>query len=113
MKLEIFEHSNREFLIQIGQNQIDNSEIVDAAAKTDIWFHGAHSSSCHIILKNTTTKIRDIPRQVIKRCAYLCKINSQLKTQKKCNIMYTKIENVVSTSIPGQVSVETYKLISV
>jgi len=112
MKLEIFAHQNTDFIIQIGQNQIDNDEIVVAAEETDIWFHGADASSCHVILKNTT-KMRDIPRQVIKRCAYLCKINSLLRKQKKCNIMYTKIENVVSTDIPGQVKVETYKLISV
>ena len=112
MKLEIFVHENTDFLIQIGQNQMDNSEMVVAAVETDIWFHGADGPSCHVILKNTS-KLRDIPRQLIKRCAYLCKINSQLKTQKKCNIMYAKIENVVSINIPGQVSVETYKLISV
>jgi predicted ribosome quality control (RQC) complex YloA/Tae2 family protein len=112
MKLEIFVHENTDYLIQIGQNQIDNDEIVVAAVETDIWFHGADDSSCHVILKNTI-KLRDIPRQVIKRCAYLCKINSQLRKQKKCNIMYTKIENVVCTDIPGQVRVETYKLLSI
>ena len=112
MKLEIFVHENTDYLIQIGQNQIDNDEIVVAAVETDIWFHGADGSSCHVILKNTI-KLRDIPRQVIKRCAYLCKINSNLRKQNTCNIMYTKIENVVRTNIPGQVRVETYKLISI
>ncbi len=112
MKLTIFTHENVDYLIQMGQNKQDNWDLIDAAINTDIWFHVENEPSDHIILKNVAN-LRDIPRQVIKRCAYLCKINSKSKTQQKCNIMYTIIENVTKTHIVGQVHVEIYKTVAV
>ena len=78
---------NNEYIIKIGQNRRDNFDIIDAACSNDIWFHVEGMSSCHVILK-TEQKMSGIPLQVIKRCAYLCKINSKAKTQSKCNISY-------------------------
>ena len=67
---------------------------------------------CFRILKNIN-KIRDIPLPVIKRCAYLCKINSKAKTQKKCSVIYTQIKNVIKTEHVGQVAVSSFKTVSI
>jgi predicted ribosome quality control (RQC) complex YloA/Tae2 family protein len=112
MKLELFNYKSNDYSIVIGQNKNDNFEIIDAANETDIWFHVQGESSCHIILKNTGS-VKEIPKQVVKRCAYLCKINSKAKTQSQCSVMYTPVNNVTKTKIIGQVTVNTYKLVNV
>ena len=115
MKTEIFEFKNSEYTIYVGQNKNENWEIIDAAAETDIWFHIEDTASCHVVLVNLNgVKLRDIPHQVIKRCAYLCKINSSLlvKRMSKCNVIYTPILEVVKTDIVGQVKVTNYKTVS-
>ena len=112
MKTEIFNHKSVEYIIHIGQNKVDNFAIIDESICTDIWFHVSNMPSCHVILK-TTEKMSNIPHQVIKRCAYLCKINSKAKTQSKCTISYTTINNVTKTDIVGQVEVKNCKSVSV
>jgi predicted ribosome quality control (RQC) complex YloA/Tae2 family protein len=112
MKREIFEYKSKVYNIEIGKNKHDNFDIIESACITDIWFHVEGMSSCHVILK-TYEKMNDIPRQVIKRCAYLCKINSKAKTQSKCVISYTTINNVTKTEIIGQVHVKNCKTVSV
>ena len=113
MKCEIFIYDSVTYNIKIGKNKEDNWQIIDDASETDIWFHIEDHPSCHIILKNTEKiKMRDIPKQVIKRCAYLCKINSAAKTMPKCNVIYAPISEVKKTEIVGQVKVGISKLVS-
>jgi predicted ribosome quality control (RQC) complex YloA/Tae2 family protein len=115
MKNENFVFNNIEYTIYIGQNKNENWDIIDAAEKNDIWFHVEHLASCHVVLKNVRNdKLRDIPRQVIKRCVYLCKINSSstIKSMTKCNVIYTPISEVEKTNITGQVYVSNYKTMS-
>jgi predicted ribosome quality control (RQC) complex YloA/Tae2 family protein len=112
MKTEIFQHKMVEYTIYIGQNKQDNFDIIDAASSSDVWFHVSDFPSCHVILKNDE-KISSIPHQVIKRCAYLCKIHSKAKTQSKCYISYTTIDNIKKTEIVGKVQVKNYKTVSV
>jgi hypothetical protein len=61
----------------------------------------------------TEEKMKEIPRQVIKRCAYKCKINSNAKTQKRASIIYTKMSNVMQTEHIGEVAVSEYKRVLV
>ena len=112
MKQEIFDYNSIEYTIYIGQNKFENFDLIDETMPTDIWFHVEDMPSCHIILK-TETALKIVPRQVIKRCAYLCKINSNAKTLKKCNIIYTTSSNIKKTDIIGKVNVSNYKIMSV
>lgn len=97
--------------IIIGENKYENNKIVKDANEKDIWFHVENMPSCHVVLK--TTGIKRVPRQVIKRCAYLCKIHSNAKTLPKCNILYTFISNVKQTEIIGEVIVNDFKIAKV
>jgi predicted ribosome quality control (RQC) complex YloA/Tae2 family protein len=120
MKQEHFENYD----IQIGRSAAENTALVSAAKGTDIWFHVHQAPSCHVILKNDA-KIHAIPHKVIKRCAYLCKVNSKerpkerandLANPKECNsceIVYAYISNVTPTDIPGQVHIGDHKLIRI
>ena len=112
MKTINFEYGSLTYIIHIGSNKYNNFELIDDSTDSDVWFHVEDEPSCHVILKNIE-KLRNIPKQVIKRCAYLCKINSKAKTQKRCNIIYTQLENVVKTEIIGQVAVQSYKSVVV
>jgi predicted ribosome quality control (RQC) complex YloA/Tae2 family protein len=108
MITETFNLSGTEYTILVGCNKYENFKIIDQAIGSDIWFHVDGEPSCHVILKNTL-KMREIPKQVIKRCAYLCKINSKAKTLKKCAIIYTQIEKITKTDTIGQVIVGDHK----
>jgi predicted ribosome quality control (RQC) complex YloA/Tae2 family protein len=108
MITETFNLNGIEYIILIGCNKYENFKIIDGALSSDIWFHVDGEPSCHVILKNEL-KLREIPKQVIKRCAFLCKINSKAKTLKKCSIVYTQIENITKTDIIGQVIVGHHK----
>ena len=112
MKTELFEHESIIYTILVGKNKEDNFKIIDDSLDTYIWFHIKDEPSCHVILKNTDN-LRSIPKQVIKHCAYLCKINSKSKTQKICFVIYTPLYNVIKTEIVGKVSVSTYKTIKI
>lgn len=124
MKTELFEN----YIIQIGKSAIENTNLINASIETDIWFHIHNEPSCHVILKNVE-RMHSIPNKVIKRCAYLCKINtkansrakadsrakanSRAKKQNKCEIIYAYIANVRTTAVPGQVEIDEYKLVSI
>jgi predicted ribosome quality control (RQC) complex YloA/Tae2 family protein len=112
MKTELFNYNNTIYTIIIGKNKNENWAIIDDASGTDLWFHISEMPSCHVLLKNDE-KLRLVPRQVIKHCAYLCKINSAAKTVPKCVIVYATISNVKKTDIVGQVTVTQSKMVSV
>jgi predicted ribosome quality control (RQC) complex YloA/Tae2 family protein len=112
MKTEFFNYNNKTYTIIIGKNKNDNWAIIDDACENDLWFHVSEMPSCHVILKNNE-KINLVPRQVITRCAYLCKINSIAKTLSKCDVIYALLCNVKKTNIAGQVTFEKCKNISV
>ena len=113
MKIELFYFKGEEYPIIIGKDREENFAIIDESVDTDIWFHVENEPSCHVILKTNTKKIRDIPLQVIKRCAYMCKINSKEKSKRTCNIIYTQIKNVIKTEHIGEVAVSSFKTVSV
>jgi predicted ribosome quality control (RQC) complex YloA/Tae2 family protein len=109
MKTEMFNYNKMDYTIIIGKNKKENWQIIDDAIETDIWFHVSESPSCHVILKNVLSALSAIPIQVIKRCAYLCKINSNAKYEKKSVIIYTSILNVKKTNNEGEVIVTNCK----
>ena len=110
MKQELFEFQSINYTILIGQNKQDNFDIIDISLDNYLWFHVEDEPSCHVILKSEEN-ISKVPIQVLKRCAYLCKINSKAKTKNNCNIIYTSIKNVKKTNIIGQVVASNCKSI--
>ena len=112
MKIEIFNYDSKNYSIIVGKNKKENFAIIDESIDTDVWFHVNDEPSCHVILKNIN-KLRDIPNQVIKRCAYICKINSKSKFKKHCSIIYTQIKNVIKTEHEGQVAVSSFKTLNI
>ena len=106
MKIELFTHGTKDYTISIGQNKEENLQLIDSSEPNDVWFHIDDQPSCHVVLKNENNiKLRDFPRQVLKRASYLCKINSAAKRSPKCDVIYTLISSITKTSVVGQVVV--------
>lgn len=100
------------YTIFIGQNKNENSELVNSSHPHDVWFHVQDMPSCHVLLRHLDG-IRKYPKQVIKRCAYLCKIHSKSKTMNRCNIIYTNVSNITTTDVIGEVITRNTKVIQV
>lgn len=103
-------HDDCIYTIQIGQNALDNWNIIDDANENDIWFHVENYPSCHIILKSGDKKPH---KCVIKYCAFLCKSYSKYKSQKNIVICYTKISNVTKGDKIGLVNICNSKTITI
>ncbi len=101
---------NKDLIYTIGENAIDNWNIIDAANKHDIWFHVQNSPSCHIILHLDSKN--DIPsKQTLIHCASICKYNSKVANNKNVKIIYTNVFNVHKTKQIGSVITHKTKII--
>ena len=112
MICDIFCFNKEIYTIYVGQDKSENAELVDNADENDVWFHVEDMPSCHVLLKHDV-HVKRYPKQVIKRCAYLCKIHSKAKTLNNCNIIYTCISNVKKTNIVGEVIAQNLKIVKV
>jgi predicted ribosome quality control (RQC) complex YloA/Tae2 family protein len=107
MKIETIDIDDKKYEIIIGQNQLENDNIIKNANQNDIWFHLDNLSGPHIILKSNG----DI---ISKR--YLNYIGTLFTTYKNklpnnYTVIYTDIKNVKLTSQPGRVNVSKTKKI--
>ncbi len=108
----IFVHENITYTIYSGKSDKGNDKLLDDALPNDIWFHISNRPSAHIILSNPThTSINKIPRQVIKRCACICKASA--KVSDKCEIIYTERTNITKTEKLGCVTTANLRTITI
>jgi predicted ribosome quality control (RQC) complex YloA/Tae2 family protein len=106
---EMLDGSTVEYVI--GRNARENSQLVQEAVDSDIWFHaGDRISSCHVIAelpKYHNFTDREL-LNIVKVGAGLCKQNTnKLKNESKVPIIYTTIENVKTTKVYGEVRLKT------
>jgi predicted ribosome quality control (RQC) complex YloA/Tae2 family protein len=98
----------------IGQNASDNFFVLDNSKPTDIWFHLKDISSCHVVASiPEDIKIdKKTMKKIINTGALLCKQNT-LKAKSMYNIpvMYTFVEHVAKTKVPGSVIAENIKFV--
>lgn len=94
----------------IGKNAQENFDIIDEAEPRDIWFHVEGESSCHVIAHVSSYILcKKRTSKIIKQGAVLCKQHSRYASSKNLPIIYTFIENVTKTRIPGSVTTENTK----
>jgi predicted ribosome quality control (RQC) complex YloA/Tae2 family protein len=95
----------------IGENAKDNFRIIDLAKSSDIWFHVYEKSSCHIIavLPSGVALHKKEIQYIVKQGAVLCKQHSRYASDKKVTIIYTTIDQVIKTNIPGMVETRYVK----
>ena len=106
------DHGGKTYTIYCGKDAKSNDELLDESDPDDIWFHVANHSSGHVILKNEEkSTVKKIPRQVIKRCACICK--ATIRAQGKCEIIYTERRNIAKTDVIGCVTTTNLKTVTV
>lgn len=115
MKTVVFEWKGVEYHFHIGRNQSENWDILDKAHEWDVWFHVSDSPSSHVILtleREEDSKLREIPRAVLKKGALLCKSHSSSKSTAQCPVIYTAVRRLTKGRAVGSVSISgEYKTI--
>jgi predicted ribosome quality control (RQC) complex YloA/Tae2 family protein len=113
MKTEIIVVSNIEITYNIGTSAQDNSDLVIASNPQDIWFHVQDLPSCHVVAVMSENEKLDKKkmRAIVKQGAVICKKHSKYASHKNLPIIYTKIEDVQKTNIPGSVAATNTKTI--
>jgi len=107
MKTETFLFDGVEYEIKIGKCREENDALVRSSLPTDMWFHLANVPSCHVVVTGADNQqfLKELPKQVIKRCACLCIAHSKPASKKNIPVSYTPIANLINTSVLGQVQI--------
>ena len=104
-----------EIEFKIGQNAHDNFTVIESAEPLDLWFHIDEHSSSHVVA-SIPPDIQFDKKQmmyIVKQGAILCKQHSRYKSLKNIAVVYTTIQNVSPTTIPGNVSIHNSKTIAI
>jgi len=102
----------REVTFHIGKSQGENFEVIDKGEPHDLWFHAKDVSSCHVVCEVPENLNKKELSYILTAGALLCKNNTnKLKGLKNIEIIYTKIENITKTNVPGCVLTQNEKKI--
>jgi predicted ribosome quality control (RQC) complex YloA/Tae2 family protein len=109
-----FDKLKLEISFYIGQNAQENNNLVSQSNDNDLWLHVSEFSSPHVIASIHAINIdRKNLKYVIKQGAILCKQYSRYKSDKKLDIIYTKIKNVTLTDVIGRVETVDIKCVTI
>ena len=96
----------------IGENAMDNEDVISIGDDNDLWFHATNCPSSHVLAKMPEKYTKKEKGYVIKIGAQLCKHNtSKLQKEKDVAITYTRKKYLQLTKTPGSVYVEEGKCI--
>lgn len=109
-----FQKENICVTFYIGQNANDNFYVIDNSKPTDIWFHLKDISSCHVVacMPEDINIDKKFMKKIINTGALLCKTNTlKAKTIDNVEVIYTSIQFVTKTKVPGSVIAEKTKIV--
>jgi len=87
MKVETFDDGTE---IYIGENAIDNWDLIEASGSDWLWFHLTSFPSCHVVLHNKG----NLADNIILSARY-CRDNTKYKNMKNIKVSYCEIKNLV------------------
>jgi len=98
----------------IGRTQQENHAVTDLGGPTDLWFHLANTSSCHVVAIIPPDTDRKQRGKIIKQAALLCKQHTaKARSQSNVAVTYVPLSSVKKTEIPGAVTVSAASTIIV
>lgn len=98
----------------IGKTQQENHDVIDLGSSSDLWFHLADTSSCHVVAIVPPEIDRKERGKIIKQGALLCKQHTaKAASQKRVTVTYAPLSAVTKEQIPGSVTVSEPKTIVV
>jgi predicted ribosome quality control (RQC) complex YloA/Tae2 family protein len=96
----------------IGRSQQENHAVLDHGKPTDLWFHLADTSSCHVVAVLPDDCDRKMRGSILRRGADLCKQHTaKSASHRDVAITYTTVANVTKDTIPGRVTVHNGRTI--
>ncbi len=88
----------------IGRSQQENHSVLDDKKPTDLWFHLADTSSCHVVAVLPDDCDRKLRGLILRRGAALCKQHTtKVASVRNVPITYTTVGNVAKDVVPGRV----------
>uniref|UniRef100_A0A6C0H8B4 NFACT RNA-binding domain-containing protein n=1 Tax=viral metagenome TaxID=1070528 RepID=A0A6C0H8B4_9ZZZZ len=90
---------DRDYILEIGQNQQENDNIIRNSQPRDLWFHLDNYSGPHFVLH---TFGDPIPKRYLNYIGGLFP-NYKNGLARRYSVIYTEIENVQMTNTPGTV----------
>jgi predicted ribosome quality control (RQC) complex YloA/Tae2 family protein len=109
MKQIIYE----DYTIFVGNNAVENWDLIKSSKQRDIWLHLDAFSSPHVVIIYDEDKDKEIPRNVIRHAAILCREYSKHNNKKGIKVMYTDIKYVKLGIEVGEAIARKYKFIIV
>ncbi len=98
----------------IGRTQQENHEVLDHGKPTDLWFHLADTSSCHVVAILPDDCDRKVRGAILRRGASICKqYTAKAASARSVPVTYTTVANVTKDRIPGRVMVNDARTIVV
>lgn len=99
---------------KIGQNAHENQTLVTSGDPSDLWFHVDGISSAHVVVSLPRGIDRKQRGKIIVQGALLCKQHTaKMKSVQNVPIVYTTLEHVTPTNIPGSVVTSNTNIITV
>lgn len=96
----------------IGRSQQENHAVLDDKKPTDLWFHLAGTSSCHVVAALPDDCNRKMRGAILRRGATLCKEHTaKAASQRGVTVTYTTVSNVIKDIVPGRVTVHDERTI--
>lgn len=110
------ENMDRSILFTIGTSAKENFDLIDLSQPDDMWFHVEGKPSCHIVASiHELTLLREINKKqlpsIVKQGALLFKQHSKYSGEKNLPIVYTRVKDVVKTSVIGSVNIKNQKIV--
>lgn len=106
MLTEIFESVT----YYIGKSQQENHAVIDLGGPTDLWFHLADMSSCHVVAILPPNISRKERGKIIRHGALLCKLHTaKTKSKSQVSVTYAPIASITKGQTPGSVIAPTAK----
>ena len=92
-------HDDKEYRILVGNNDMENDELISKYNDTNyIWFHLKSFPSSHVLVLDN-----DPPEDVIRIASNICKSATKYRNLKNLKINYTPMSNIEKAEKLGSV----------
>jgi len=103
LELRMIEQVLQGYTIRVGENQLENDQLLRSSEADDVWVHISGAPSAHAVISNPTCK--KVPRQAIKRACCIVKSRSSSKSNRNVVFDVTRVRNIQLSDVPGLVSI--------
>jgi predicted ribosome quality control (RQC) complex YloA/Tae2 family protein len=82
------------YVIYVGENASENWKLLKQSKKYHLFFHLTCFSSCFVLVKSLNDVSNIYPRNLIYKCAEICKNHTKYKNLTHISVDYCMCENV-------------------